>query len=233
MSLPAWRGVCRAAAADQAAGEARHVWGSDITPPPIDTRWEHVTQVVGLALRLAQAPGADAEVVEAAAWLHDVRKDVPSHGIAGAAAALEILAGTDFPPAKAAAVADAIRKHVGLFRAPDAPPLTPVEAAVLWDADKLSKLGVQSIVLTLSSAAVQGMDLAQRWRYVAEFVEKVLSRTTACMNTRPARRLAERRYRDMLAVLSLWAREARESGVELKGELAIEVPSDYDGLSEE
>jgi uncharacterized protein len=191
-----------------------------------------VSQVVSLALRLAQETGGDAEIVEAAAWLHDVRKEVPSHGLAGAAAAVEILARTDFPPAKVEAVADAIRQHVGMFRAPNAPPITPVEAAVLWDADKLSKLGVLSIVQTLSSASVQGMDLAQRWRYVAEFVDAVLSRTIASMNTRPARRMAERRYRAMAAVLSLWAREAREAGMELKGELALEVLFDYDGLSE-
>ena len=233
MGERAWRGVCRAAAAAQAAAEARQAWPQAVGAPPFDYRWEHVTQVVGLAQRLGRATGADADVVEAAAWLHDVRKGMPSHGQAGAAAAQELLADTDFPPEKIAAVAEAIRLHVGLYRAADAPPLEPPAAAVLWEADKLSKLGVQAIMLSLSTAAVQGMDLVQRWRYVEEFTETVLSRTVTSMNTRPARRMAERRYRTMLDVLSLWAREMRETGVELEGEFAFEIPSDYDGLSEE
>ena len=45
--------------------------------------------------------------------------------------------------------------------------------------------------------------------------------------------MAERRYRNMLAVLSLWAREAEEAGVDLQGESNFEISSDYDGLSEE
>ena len=188
--------------------------------------------MVGLAKRLARETGADAEIVEAAAWLHDVRKEMPSHGQAGAAAALELLADTDFPPEKIDAVADAIRQHVGLYRNAHTS-LEPLEAAILWDADKLSKLGAQAIMHSLSTASVQGMDLSQRWRYVAEFAQSVLSRTVTSMNTRPGRRMAERRYRDMLHVLNLWAREMRETGVELEGEFSLEIPSDYDGLSEE
>jgi len=232
MGERAWRGVCRAAAAAQAAEEARQAWPHVTGALPFDYRWEHVTQVVGLAQRLGRATGADAEVVEAAAWLHDVRKELPSHGQAGAAAARVLLAGTDFPPEKVGAVADAIRLHVGLYRSANAP-LEPLEAAVLWDADKLSKLGAQAVMLTLSTAAVQGMDLVQRWRYITEFVETVLSRTVTSMNTRPGRRMAERRYRTMLSVLSLWAREMREMGVEFEGEFTFEIPSDYDGMSEE
>jgi uncharacterized protein len=57
--------------------------------------------------------------------------------------ARKILAATDFPQAKVAAVVDAIAKHVGLETRG---PIEPLEAAVLWDADKLSKLGA-TIVL--------------------------------------------------------------------------------------
>jgi hypothetical protein len=53
------------------------------------------------------------------------------------------------------------------------------------------------------------------------------------MNTKPARRMAERRYRNVLALLSLWAQEAREAGVDLQGELDFEISFDNDGLSEE
>jgi hypothetical protein len=45
--------------------------------------------------------------------------------------------------------------------------------------------------------------------------------------------MAARRYRSMLALLSLWAREAHELGIDLQGDFQLEIPSDYDGLSEE
>ncbi len=244
----AWRAACRAAARAQSEEEARRAWSlAPEDPIPFDHRWEHVTQVVALALRVGRAVGADLETVEAAAWLHDVRKEEPSHGIAGAAAAATILAATDFPPQKIPAVCDAIRQHVGLFRAEGAPPLTPVEAAVLWDADKLSKLGVQAVIASVCSVYAAGRSMDERWRFVAEFLDAVLSRTVASMNTRPARRMAERRYRNMLALVSLWAREARETGSALHleslfdggdiesadGETDLEISSDYAGLSKE
>lgn len=233
MSESAWREACIAAARVQAEAEARAVWKLPPGAPlPFDNRWEHVSQVQAMAMRLGRAVGADLDVVEAAAWLHDVRKQEPSHGEAGAKAAAEILAATDFPAHKIEAVAQAIRVHVGLYRAADAPPLTPVEAAVLWDADKLSKIGALAIMHTLSTANVQGKNLAERWHYIVRFTEEVLPRTLRSMNTKPGRRMAARRYRSMLALLSLWAREAQELGIDLQGDFQLEIPSDYDGLSE-
>lgn len=223
-----WHEVVQRAAADQADVEARHVWRVQPGEPiPFSHRWEHVCQVVGLARWLAEATGADREIVEAAAWLHDVRKEQPSHGVAGALAAQEILAATDFPQEKIAAVADVIRKHVGLFRAADAAVLTPLEAAVLWDADKLSKLGVQALMFNLSTVYAAFHTLEARRADNRDFTQTILSRTVESMNTAPARALAERRYRDMLAVLEIWAHEAHE------GEVGVEVSSDHLGLSQE
>ncbi len=113
--------------------------------PPFNYRWEHVEAVVRLALRLADLTGADREIVEAAAWLHDIRKRGrdDDHGREGAIAARQILRETDFPPEKIEAVANAILKHVGLFTEE---PVEPLEAAVLWDADKLSKLGATAVL---------------------------------------------------------------------------------------
>ena len=234
----AWRATVMAAAQEQAIQEARDLWHLDNGEPlPFDHRYEHVAQVTALALRLARTLNADSpvdfEVVEAASWLHDVRKQQPKHALAGAKAAREILAATDFPPAKIEAVADVISKHEGLFRPTGTPPLEPLEAAILWDADKLSKLGIQSVLTGLSTLHVFGKDLAARWHYVAEFAQNVLVRTVESMNTKPARQMAERRYRNMLALLSLWAREALEAGVELQGDIDFEISFDYDGLSEE
>jgi uncharacterized protein len=229
-ALPDWRQVCREQAQKQAVAEARKAWKvSSNKAIPFSHRWEHVQAVVSLALWLARQTGADAEVVEAAAWLHDVRKGTPAHGVNGAREARRVLLRTNFPPEKLPAVVDAIGRHVGLYRPPDAPPLTPVETAVLWDADKLTKLGVQALAYSLSMNFMRGLTLPQRRSNVLEFTQSVLVRTVQSMNTPPARQEATLRYAAMLQVLESWRREQ-----ELDEEaIQNEVSPDYPGLPEE
>ena len=141
---PAWREAVQAAAQQAATIETHTQFGNNAA---FNYRWEHIQAVVPLAIRLAELTGADLEITEAAAWLHDVAKSYSKdHGRDGAIAARQILAQTDFPPEKIAAVADAIVKHVGLTTTE---PVEPLEAAIVWDADKLSKLGA-TIVLHLT-----------------------------------------------------------------------------------
>src|SRR5690606_14553585 len=140
-----------------AAEDDARSWGWRATaerPHPFSYRWEHVQQVVRNGLWLArQYEGADADVVLAACWLHDAKKAEKNHAARGAELALTLLAELDFPQQKAGRVAEAIGLHEGLYRpAADwseasgepfraAPPLRPLEAAILWDADKLAKVG--------------------------------------------------------------------------------------------
>ncbi|MGH2544376.1 MAG: HD domain-containing protein [Ardenticatenaceae bacterium] len=156
-----WLAACRTVAHDAALAEERERMGwmvHEDREPPLCYRWEHVRRVVGNARwLLAQLP-ADQEVVIAAAWLHDVKKGAKDHGALGAEFAREFLPTTDFPPDRIEAAADAIMKHVGLFRPANdwsesegapfrpAPPLQPIEAAIVWDADKLSKVGPVGLV---------------------------------------------------------------------------------------
>jgi uncharacterized protein len=147
--------VVRKAAWKAAAAETEVKWGC--ASDAFNYRWEHVQAVVRTALRLAELVGADAEVVEAAAWLHDVAKlgHREAHGREGAAAARAILAQSDFPPHKVDAVAEAIAKHVGLFVPPESK-IEPLEAAVLWDADKLTKLGALAVLHFVGYGAARG-----------------------------------------------------------------------------
>jgi len=147
-----WRDVVREVCEARADAESRAQWR--LPPeidPPYNYRLEHVRAVVTLAGQLARELGADADVVEAAAWLHDIAKGTANdenddHGQQAAREAPGILADTDFPSHKVPAVCEAIAKHVGLTREPAAPPVEPLEAAILWDADKLSKLGYTAVV---------------------------------------------------------------------------------------
>jgi uncharacterized protein len=177
-----WREQVRRAALESAEAEARHLWKlRDEARIPFNHRWEHVQSVVGLALHLAAELHADRDVVEAAAWLHDVCKMKPDHAAAGARNAEE-----------------------------EKEPLQPLEAAILWDADKLSKLGVQSIIYVISAPYSVGRSMQARLDDIEEFVEEVLSRTVKSMNTEPAKRIAVRRYEAMVAALTAWEHEEKE-----------------------
>lgn len=207
----AWRAVCRYCAQARAEEEAFHVWPvDDDALVPFQHRWEHVQEVVRLALGLAEETGADAEIVEAAAWLHDVCKEQSKHAEAGAKEARQILTSTDFPPEKIDAVTDAIRQHSGNIRPAGVPRLEPLEAAVVWDADKLSKLGVSALTHRLSSHSFAGLSLHERRAELDEYVHDTVVEIVQSMNTGPARRYAEDRYRAMVQMLDAWLREEDE-----------------------
>src|SRR5512133_2582018 len=141
----AWRETVKQIARERATAESLELWGQGAGEAPrFNYRWEHLRAVDLLCYRLGRELGADEEVLTAAMWLHDLVKSheqaLPevSDSAAAAEEARHILEGTDFPPSKIDAVCEAIRAHEGLYR--DSP-LEKLEAAILWDADKLSKLG--------------------------------------------------------------------------------------------
>ena len=188
-ALPPWRGVVREAAREAAVAEGRARWGEGRAA--FCYRWEHVQAVVRLAVRLAALTGADGEVVEAAAWLHDVAKrpGVVDHGREGAVAARRILAGTDFPPPKIEAVAEAVARHVGLFTEEV---VEPLEAAVVWDADKLSKLGATAVVHFIGYKIAKGQATTRdmvEWLPDTGWQEGVVR----SLNTAPARAAGQAR----------------------------------------
>jgi uncharacterized protein len=145
-----WQERVISVATERAREESLELWGrSSDEEPPFNYRLEHLRAVLRIAEGLALSLGADLEIVRAAAWLHDLAKEgiaelvEDGHGVTGAKEARKILQRTDFPKEKIDAVCQAISEHVGLYRDH---PLEPLEAAILWDADKLAKLGAISLV---------------------------------------------------------------------------------------
>jgi uncharacterized protein len=143
--------------------------------------FDHVLRVAAMARRLASAEGADLEIVETAALLHDIargdeRTSGCDHALESARRASEILA--SWPRERSEAVAHAIAAH--RFRN-DLIPGTP-EAKVLYDADKLDSMGAIGVA---RAYAVAGMCGQRLWATVEEgWVE---------------RKLAQERHRDMNA----------------------------------
>lgn len=184
-----WRRAARKAMHQATLREAARRYQTE--EPVFNYRWEHVQAVVTLALKLADLTGADKEVVEAAAWLHDIRKDKKdNHPIAGAAFARRFLPKTDFPAEKIERVAQAIEDHMGLWRET---PLDNLESQVLWDADKLAKIGLTAAFHWMGMGFAAGRqvttyDLVGNGRTV-DWQEK----TVASMHTEPARQAARAR----------------------------------------
>jgi len=120
--------------------------------------FDHVLRVLALAERLAQAEGADLEIVRTATLLHDAARGhgdrlAVDHAQAGAQLARELLAGQ--PPDKVEAVAHAIAAH--RFRAGPAP--HTIEAQVLHDADKLDAIGAIGVARAFAYAGHEGQRL--------------------------------------------------------------------------
>lgn len=185
-----WKQVVRDAMRKSARKETRK--RSAVDNPAFNYRWEHVRAVVKTSKKLAKLTGADADVIEAAAWLHDVAKYAgDDHPQEGARVARELLPQCDFPKDKIEHVAQVIEAHMGLWREK---PLSDLEAQVLWDADKLTKIGVLAAVHWLSGDVTRNRveeteDVIARWKS-ADWREK----TVASMHTAPARRAAYRRF---------------------------------------
>ncbi|MDJ0754570.1 MAG: HD domain-containing protein [Ardenticatenaceae bacterium] len=194
-----WRPAVRREMKKAAAREAEAISGEK--NPNFWYRWEHVKAVVAVAKKLAKATGADLEIVEAAAWLHDVKKfdSREKHAQDGAKFARAFLPRTDFPPKKIGAVARAISTHMGLWRGK---PLKNLEAAILWDADKLTKIGVTAAFHWVGGSLVRKKnsmstdDLIKMGRRV-DWQQK----TVKSMHTKPAKQAAAARLQ---AYNELW-----------------------------
>ncbi len=188
--------------------EARTYYQSD----PACHRYDHVKRVERLALRLAEAEGADPLVVRLAAILHDIGRNEEKktrgrvcHAQWGAREAAKILKKYCLDEKIIVAVCEAIAAH--RFRN-NKVPKTP-EARCLYDADKLDALGAVGIGRAFLFAGEVGarlhnpevdIDKTQpygpedtAWR---EFVVK-LSRIKDSMLTKTGRRMAEERHRFM------------------------------------
>lgn len=121
--------------------------------------FDHVMRVYRMAERLAQAEGADLEIVHAAALLHDTLGTTPgaeeraTHHHASAEFAAQVLSAEGWQAERIAAVQHCIRAH--RFRDDREPPAT-IEAKVLFDADKLDVLGAVGAARTVAYAALAG-----------------------------------------------------------------------------
>src|SRR5712691_1250222 len=181
-----------------------------------DEGFRYVSAVVAncklLALELEAQEEEDAgrsvdmEALVIAAYLHDISTTVhgfQNHAQQSAAMAVEFLRQCDVPAARISKVEQAILLHTLPFSA-EQRASAPLEALVLYDADKLGRLSGLAVVTSLiefgaryPNRAVTGDVLAAILRHIEErFVELHQS-----LNTAPARELAQDKFGNTLAFL--------------------------------
>ena len=119
--------------------------------------FDHVLRVAAMADRIAQAEGADREVVQAAALLHDIglAEGRAGHETSAAKRAQDILRAQGYDDIFCERVAHAIEAH--RFRSGPTP--QSLEAQVLFDADKLDAIGAIGVARAFAFGAYRGQRL--------------------------------------------------------------------------
>ena len=127
---------------------ARAYWPSpnELGSPYFNFRLEHIRQVERDAIQILNCESGDEEVVMAAIWIHDrfqPQFDGAQHADKAGRWTRENLAGLGFPAHKVESVAQAVEMHTR--RSMDIPQ-NFLEAQILWDADRLSRLGPMNLI---------------------------------------------------------------------------------------
>lgn len=132
--------------------EAARNWYPEVDPVH---GFDHILRVYRMVEKLATAEGADLEIVQAAALLHDAQGSQTSggeegrldHHQASAEFAQQILTAEDWSADRIAAVQHCILAH--RFRDNSNIPHT-LEAKILFDADKLDVIGAVGVARTIA-----------------------------------------------------------------------------------
>jgi uncharacterized protein len=177
----------------------------------------HLARVARNARLLADLEGADADVCETAAWLHDLDRAGAADPLAEARAHL---AAVGAPGAFAARVMEAVERHKDKSFAPGGVRPRSLEAAVLSDADKLEAIGAIGVARAFSFGGLKGRALwdgaptdvpdvyvsGKPGTTVQHFYDKLL-RIQADLATASGRRLGEERTAFLRAFLAQFFHE--------------------------
>jgi uncharacterized protein len=197
----------------ESEGVAREEWADfleKLDVPFHNYRGTHVMEVVRVAKHLAKETSADYDVVVMAAWFHDVSKPSTTggdyvHGDESAEIARDFLLKEGLNQNTVERVCDAIRKHMGYTQSE---PVEPLEAQIIWEADKLTKLGIichlQNLMNGLRYEPNLDMDgMLARMKYVMPLMREIV----ASMSTEPGKRIANDRIRNAELFIEMFESE--------------------------
>lgn len=172
-------------------------------PIAFNYRLEHTRTAVAFADSLARELGTDPALAKIATWLHDIakcwdsslspeenRRRGENHAAAGGEEAASYLESIGFPPQLCLEVKHAIAAHAGLVK--DYIIDEPL-AAIVWDADKLSKVSSAGMLHFLGKLLAAGKEPIDLAAFLADEGWKELHRGIRnSFNTEAARRRADR-----------------------------------------
>ncbi len=162
----------------------------------------HVERVRRMAVYIAEKEGADLKVVEKAAELHDVARDMPNHAVESAKVAERILRDEGFDEEFIAKVVHCIEAHS--FSSGVEP--KTMEAKVLSDADKLDAMGAIGVARAFMFSGERGRSIEETLKH---FEDKLL-KLKDLMFTETAKKIAEERHEFMLEFYRRLKKELEE-----------------------
>lgn len=119
----------------------------DSKEAPFNYRYDHVKQVVRLCTTISIGMNVRKHELMLSAWLHDIEKPgiggAKKHAQKSGRKAESVLEKLGICAKEITIVRDIIEKHVGLVLKNR---LEPIEAQILWEADKLVKLGITGLI---------------------------------------------------------------------------------------
>jgi putative nucleotidyltransferase with HDIG domain len=140
-----------------------------------ELRWLHTKDVVKIAISLAEKEGADKEIVEISAWLHDIgtsnkNANVIDHHIYSAEIARNLLKDSGLKEEKVEKITKCILEHMGPYKSEFLnaflkaegkdwsflPRPSSIEAKVVYDADMLNLGGPFGVAKIIFLNAKQG-----------------------------------------------------------------------------
>lgn len=160
--------------------------------------YEHVNRVFKIATFLAKKEKTNVELVQIGALLHDIGWAVGQpHNETGAKLASKILKELNYPPEKSEKIVMIILRHPLAFK----DKLETLEEKIVWDADKIDLLGVIGIVRAFHWLGNKPFETVVKTCF--EEMKPIYN----LLITQTAKKIAKRRYRQMVDFLAALERE--------------------------
>ena len=160
--------------------------------------YEHVNRVFKIATFLAKKEKTNVELVQIGALLHDIGWAVGQpHNETGAKLASKILKELNYPPEKSEKIVMIILRHPLAFK----DKLETLEEKIVWDADKIDLLGVIGIVRAFHWLGNKPFETVVKTCF--EEMKPIYN----LLITQTAKKIAKRRYREMVDFLAALERE--------------------------
>lgn len=188
-------------------------------PLTFNYRYEHTRTAVGIAENLALVLGVDPDLARITAWLHDIAKcwdpfldqaenlaREDNHGPVGGKEAAAYLRSIGCPEDLIPQIEQAIARHEGYIK--DYILEDPLDA-LLWDADKLSKISEAGVLHYLSAQLTSGEGVLDLKEFFSCLNQDLHRGIRDSLNTEPAREWADgalaasaRLHRELLAAMN-------------------------------